>query len=167
MRSLSSKVQLQTRIILYTYFLLCMLKNKPCEGVRNCAFILEPETWLLTGEWTQYNVILRVSSKQSNFFFGSNRNKPKLDLFRLFFGWFPETKKHFFLFVSVFRTDIESTEFSRNKPKNLQKTFSIRGSSKPLIFFLGSNRNPICFGCFSVCFFAKPKIFVLVCFGLF
>jgi hypothetical protein len=38
----------------------------------------------------------RVSSKQSNFFFGSNRNKPKLNLFRLFFGLFRETKKHFF-----------------------------------------------------------------------
>ncbi len=43
----------------------------------------------------------RVSSKQSNFFFGSNRNKPKLNLFRLFFSLFRETKKHFFRFVSV------------------------------------------------------------------
>jgi hypothetical protein len=42
-----------------------------------------------------------VSSKQSNFFFGSNRNKPKLNLFRLFFGLFRETKKHFFRFILV------------------------------------------------------------------
>jgi hypothetical protein len=38
----------------------------------------------------------RVSSKQSIFFFGSNRNKPKLNLFWLFFGLFCETKKKFF-----------------------------------------------------------------------
>ncbi len=48
--------------------------------------------------------------------------------------------------------------------------FSIRGSSKPLIFFsvqTETNRNSICFGCFSVCFFAKPNIFFSVCFSLF
>ncbi len=53
----------------------------------------------------------------------------------------------------------KQTEFSRNKPKQTKKipkkTLSIRGYSKPLIFFLGLNRNSICFGCFSVCFFAK------------
>ncbi len=97
-----------------------------------------------------------VSSKQSKFVFGSNRNKPKLNLFRLFFGLFRETKKHFFRFVSVFRTGIETNR------KNLQKMFSIRGSSKPLIFFsvrTETNQNSICFGCFSVCFFTKPQIF--------
>jgi hypothetical protein len=79
-----------------------------------------------------------VSSKQSNFFFGSNRNKPKLNLFRLFFGLFRGTKKHFFRFVSVFRTGTETTETNR---KNLQKRSLLGGSSKPLVFFLGSNRN--------------------------
>jgi hypothetical protein len=43
----------------------------------------------------------RVSSKQSNFFFGSNRNKPKLNLFRLFFGWFRETKILFLVCFGV------------------------------------------------------------------
>ncbi len=38
----------------------------------------------------------RVSSKQSNFFSGSNQNKPKLNLFLLFFGLFHKTKKPFF-----------------------------------------------------------------------
>jgi hypothetical protein len=54
--------------------------------------------------------------KQS-FFFGSNRNKPKLDLFRLFFGLFHETKKHLFCFVSVFRIGIEATETNRTLSK--------------------------------------------------
>ncbi len=97
----------------------------------------------------------RVSSKQSNFFFGSNRNKPKLNLFRLFFGLFRETKKHFFRFVSVC---FGVSDWNRNKQnfletnrKNLQKT---------LIFFsvqTETDRNSICFGYFSGCFFAKPK----------
>jgi hypothetical protein len=90
-----------------------------------------------------------VSSKQSNFVFGSNRNKPKLNLFRLIFGLFRKTKKHFFWFVSLFQTCIKTTKTNRtlskqtetNNQKNLQKTFSIRGSSKQLIFFLGLNRN--------------------------
>jgi hypothetical protein len=34
----------------------------------------------------------RVSSKQTKINFGSNRNKPKLDLFRVCFGLFRETK---------------------------------------------------------------------------
>ncbi len=108
----------------------------------------------------------RVSSKQSNIFFGPNQNKPKLNLFRLFFGLFRETKKHFFGLFRCFgpvSKQPKQTEFSRNKPKQTKKipkkTLSIRGYSKPLIFFLGSNRNSICFGCFSVCFFAKPNNF--------
>jgi hypothetical protein len=34
----------------------------------------------------------RVSSKQTKINFGSNRNKPKQDLFRVCFGLFRETK---------------------------------------------------------------------------
>ncbi len=72
-------------------------------------------------------VLGRVSSKQSNFFFGSNQNKPKINLFRLFFGLFQETKKHFFQFVSAcFGVSVQSkqpkqTEFSLNKPKKSPK----------------------------------------------
>ncbi len=95
----------------------------------------------------------RVSSKQSNFFFGSNRNKPKLNLFRLFFGLFRETKKHFFFrFVSVcfgvsvrYRNNRNKQNFletNRNKPKKSSKNVLYsKGSSKPLIFFLDLNRN--------------------------
>jgi hypothetical protein len=63
----------------------------------------------------------RVSTKQSNFFFGSDRNKPKLNLFWLFFGLFRKTKKHFFQFVSVFRTDIKTTETNRILSKQTEK----------------------------------------------
>ncbi len=78
-----------------------------------------------------------MSLKQSNFFFGSNRIKPKLNLFRLFFNLFCETKKHFFQFVSVLRTSIETNRILlKQTDKISQKTLSIRGSSKQLIFFL-------------------------------
>jgi hypothetical protein len=84
-----------------------------------------------------------VSSKQSKFFFVSNQNKPKLNLFWLFFGLFRETKKHFFQFVSVcfgvsdrYRNNRNKQNFLETNRKNLQKTFSIRGSSKQFFFFL-------------------------------
>ncbi len=119
----------------------------------------------------------RVSSKQANFVFGSNRNKPKLNLFRLFFGLFCKTKKHFFRFVPVYFGDPDRYRNNQNKQhfletnlKNLQKSFSIRGSSKQVIFFsvrTETNRNSICFCCFLVCIFAKPKNFFWICFGLF
>ncbi len=80
----------------------------------------------------------RVSSKQSNFFFGSNRNKPKLNLFRLFFGRFHETKQIFFglfWFVSVFRTGIETTETNQNKPRKSPKTNLYKGVLETIIIF--------------------------------
>ncbi len=107
-----------------------------------------------TSDFCRYVFVfeIRVSSKQSNFFFGSNRNKPKLNLFRLFFGLFRETKQHFFLVcfgVSYrYRNNRNIQKFLETNRKNLQKTFSIRGSLKPLIFFsvrTVTNRNSICF----------------------
>jgi hypothetical protein len=49
-----------------------------------------------------------------------------------------------------------STKFSLGCPRNNQIFFSVRTET---------NRNPICFGCFSVCF-AKPKNIFSVCFGV-
>jgi hypothetical protein len=70
----------------------------------------------------------RVSSKQTKIIFGSNRNKPKQDLFRVCFGLFRETQNTKFRFVSVFRTYIETTETNRsvsntnrNNPKFSEK----------------------------------------------
>jgi hypothetical protein len=57
---------------------------------------------------------VRVSSKQTKIIFGSNRNKPKQDLFRVCFGLFREPKKKKIRFVSVFRTYIETTETNRS-----------------------------------------------------
>jgi hypothetical protein len=62
----------------------------------------------------------RVSSKWKKYIFGSNRNKPKQDLFRVCFGLFRETKKHFFRFVSVFRTFIETTETNKTVSKRTE-----------------------------------------------
>ncbi len=74
----------------------------------------------------------------------------------------------------MFRTGIETTETNRTlskqtekNQKNLQKTFSIRGPSKQLIFFLGLNRNKLKLNLFRlVCFFARPPNFFSVCFGV-
>ncbi len=58
--------------------------------------------------------------------FGSNRNKPKQDLFRVCFGLFCETPKKNFRFVSVFRTCIETAETNRTVSK---RTETIRNLS--------------------------------------
>ncbi len=55
----------------------------------------------------------RVSSKQTKINFGSNRNKPKQDLFWVCFGLFRETKDKKFRFVSVFQIYIDTTETNR------------------------------------------------------
>ncbi len=118
----------------------------------------------------------RVSSKQSNFSSvrtETNRNS-------ICFGWFSvsfaKPKKFFSVCFGVsdrYRNNQNKQNFLETNRKNLQKMFSIRGSSKPLFFFsvrTKTNRNSICFGCFSVCFFVKPKKlflrFVLVCFDV-
>ncbi len=75
--------------------------------------------------------------RNNQIFFGSNRNKPKLNLFRLFFGLFRETKNIFFGLSRCFgpvSKQPKQTEFSRNKPKQTEKI------SKTL-YLLGSPRN--------------------------
>ncbi len=78
-----------------------------------------------------------VSSKQSNFCFGSN-------CFYLFVSW---NQKTFFLVCfgvsDRYRNNQNKQNFVETNRKNLHKTFSIRGSSKSLIFFLGSNQNKL------------------------
>jgi hypothetical protein len=72
----------------------------------------------------------RMSSKQTKKNFGSNRNKPKQDLFQLFFGLFCETKSKNFRFVSVFRTYIETTETNRNVSKQTKTTLNFLKNTK-------------------------------------
>ncbi len=92
--------------------------------LRRCRRIHQPKHE--SGRWCEYSqgpsvakslfclpAACRVSSKQTKINFGSNRNKPKQDLFRVCFGLFRETKKTHFRFVSVFRTYIETTETNR------------------------------------------------------
>jgi hypothetical protein len=59
--------------------------------------------------------------RNNHIFFGSNRNKPKLNLFWLFFGLFRETKKQFFRCFGPVLKQLKQTEFSRNKPKTSTK----------------------------------------------
>ena len=62
----------------------------------------------------------RVSSKWKIKFFGSNRNKPKQDLFRVCFGLFRETKKKNFGLFQCFEPlskQPKQTELFRNEPK--------------------------------------------------
>ncbi len=59
------------------------------------------------------------------FFFGLNRNKPKLNLFRLFFGLFRETKNHFFQLVLVCFVVSDRYRNNRNKPKKSPKNFGV------------------------------------------
>jgi hypothetical protein len=77
---------------------------------------------LVAGATVVACVTALVSSKQTKINFGSNRNKPKQDLFRVCFGLFRETKNKLFLFVSVFRTYIETTVTNRIVSKQTEKT---------------------------------------------
>ncbi len=72
--------------------------------------------------WTKKSKIeaSRVSSKWKIKIFGSNRNKPKQDLFCVCFGLFREIKTFLFRFVSVFRTFIETTETNRTVSKRTE-----------------------------------------------
>ncbi len=78
----------------------------------------------------------RVSSNQLNFFFGSNRNKPKLICFGCFLVCFAKPKNIFFGLFRCFgpvskQLKQNFIETNQNKPKKLQKTFSMSGSSNP------------------------------------
>jgi hypothetical protein len=106
--------------------------NKPypkCTDLKKFAFFAMFKLWC-----PRYN----------QFFSGSNRNIPKLNLFLMFFSLFCDTKKHFFRFVSVFRTGFEiKQEFLETDRKKLQKMFCNSAPSKSLIFILGSNRHKL------------------------
>jgi hypothetical protein len=66
---------------------------------------------------------IRVSSKQTKINFGSNRNKPKQDLFRVCFGLFRETKKKNFGLFRCFEPILKQrkqTDLFRSKPKQTE-----------------------------------------------
>ncbi len=118
-------------------------------------------------------------SKQSNFFSVRTETNRNSICFGCFSVCFAKPKYIFFglfRFDSVFRTCIETTETNRTlskqtetNQKNLRNTFSIRGSSKQLIFFLGLNRNKPklnLFWLFFGMFFRQAPKFFSVCFGV-
>ncbi len=100
----------------------------------------------------------RVSSKHTKINFGSNRNKPKQDLFRVCFGLFRETKKKKIRFVSVFRTYIETTETNRSVSKQTETTLNFLKNSQiySLLNCLGG--SSVCFGSMeTLCFRIEAK----------
>jgi hypothetical protein len=75
----------------------------------------------------------RVASKQTYFCFGSNRNKPKRDLFQFCFGLFRELKKIFFGLFPCFETVLERTEtknrrFETNRKGRLIHSYTLNMS---------------------------------------
>ncbi len=90
----------------------------------------------------------RVSSKQTKMNFGSNRNKPKQDLFRVCFDLFRETKKKFGLFrcFEPKSKQPKQTELFRNKPKQTETTLHFRKNTQicSLLNCLGG--SSVCFG---------------------
>jgi hypothetical protein len=84
-------------------------------------------------------------NKQTKYF-GSNRNKPKHNLFRLIFGLFRETKNLFFRFVSVFRIRFKTTETNRSVSKQTEinkKKWKICWKEENLIMYFKLCRNTI------------------------
>jgi hypothetical protein len=73
----------------------------------------------------------RVSSKQTKIFFGLNRKKPKLGLFRFIFGLFRETNKLFFRFVSVRFGVSDPYRNNRNRHAKLFLNRTIMGIKNP------------------------------------
>jgi hypothetical protein len=111
-------------------FVHCLHINHPYKNVHN---LLQNAFSRRLGNLShiQYSrSITRVSSKQTNFFFGSNQNKPKLNLFRLIFGLFRETKNKFFRFVSVSFGISEPYRNNRNKQTCFETRWKIRKNSK-------------------------------------
>ena len=91
----------------------------------------------------------RVSSKQTKINFGSNRNQPKQDLFRVCFGLFRETKiKNFGLFrcFEPISKQPKQTELFGNKPKQTETSlnFLINTQIYSLLNCLGG--SSVCFG---------------------
>jgi hypothetical protein len=81
-------------------------------------------------DWYNFSIIYACTSEvgcprnKHIFFLGSNRNKQKLNLFRLTLGLFLETKYYLFgLFrlVSVFWARIETIETNRSVLKQTKK----------------------------------------------
>jgi hypothetical protein len=124
-------------------------------------------------EWYCYfNVFVLISGVDlPSLYLGCPRNKKK-------FRFKPKQSDFFglFLFVSLFRTGIETTETNRilsiktEKKEKISKKCSLLGVLETVNFFLCSNRNKPKLNLFRLFFslvFRETKFFFSVCFGLF
>jgi hypothetical protein len=114
----SVRTETNRNSIFFGCFLVCFVKTKNIFFICFGLFWCFGQNFLETNRKNlQKTFSVRGSSKPLNFFLVSNRNKPKLNLFRLFFGLlFRETPKFLgglFRFVSKFRTGIKTTETNR------------------------------------------------------
>ncbi len=87
-----------------------------------------------------------MSSKQPKIKFGSYRNKPKQDLFRVCFGLFCETKNKKFRFVSVFQTYIETTKTNRTVLLQTETTLNFLKNSPKYSLSNCLVGSSVCFG---------------------
>jgi hypothetical protein len=79
--------------------------------------------WTLSGE-LNLGWPVKGCPRNKQVFFGSTRNKPKLNLSRFIFGLFRETNNNYFWFVLVFgpvSKQPKQTDLFRNKPKKSRK----------------------------------------------
>jgi hypothetical protein len=86
--------------------------------------------------YPSFHIPCVLETKTKNF--GSNRNKPILNLFGCFSVCFAKPKNIFSVCFGVsdrYQNNRNKQNFVETNRKNLLKTFSIRGSSKPFIFF--------------------------------
>jgi hypothetical protein len=85
------------------------------------------------------------------FFSVRTETNPNSICFDCFSVCFAKPKNIFFGLFRCFGLILKQpkqTQLCRNKPNNLQKKFILGGPRNSKFFFLGSNRNSVCFGCF-------------------
>ncbi len=101
-----------------------------------------------------------MSSKQSNFFSVRTETNQTQSVSVVFLAKQKNIFLDCFSVSDLYRNNRNKQNFvktNRNKPKKSPKTFSIRGSSKQLIFFLGLNRNKPKLNLFRLFFRQTPK----------
>jgi hypothetical protein len=99
-----------------------------------------------------------VSSKQTKINFGSNRNKPKQDLFRVCFVK-PKRKKFglFWCFEPISKQP-KQTDLLRNKPKQTETTLNFLKNFQIYSLFNCLGGSSVCFGSIeSLCFGIEAK----------
>ncbi len=121
---------------------------------------------LLAGVLLGFHFVIRLLSylgcpRNNQIFFRFKPKQTETQSVSVVFRFVSRTKNIFFGLFRCFGPVSKQTEFSRNKPNKSPKNVLYQGVLETInFFFLGSNQNKpnsICFGCFSVCFFAKPK----------